>query len=162
MDDYLPSGENIIETKNANFLLRLDENELRRFGVFGIDAEMRLLGLGAGKESIGGKLYLTNFRLFFHSHSVNRFTGSLSIFLPKIVETKNTSGLITGIMEVVTRDRSFEFIAWGVPKFTVAVAAARDSLLPQQTEDLRVTVRDSPEKCGDGLKVFPSDLFVRF
>ncbi len=162
MQDYLMSGENIIKTKNANFLLRLDENELRRFGVFGVDAEMRLLGLGAGKESIGGELYLTNFRLFFHSHSVNRLTGSLSIFLPKIVKTKNTSGLITGIMEVVTRDRSFEFIAWGVQKFTVAVAAARTSLSPRQTEQLRITIRDSPEKCGNGLKVFPTDLFVRF
>ncbi len=64
MDDYLLSGENIVETKDANFLLRLDENGLRQFGVFGVDAEMRLLGLGEGKESIGGKLYLTNFRLF--------------------------------------------------------------------------------------------------
>lgn len=162
MDDYLLPGENIIETKGANFLLRLDENELRQFGVFGVDSEMRLLGLGEGKESIGGKLYLTNFRLFFHSHSVNRFTGSLSIFLPKIIETKQTSGLITKVMEVVTLDYSFEFIAWGVPKFMTAVAAARDSLLPQQTEDLRIAVHDSPEKCGDGLTVFPTDLFMRF
>lgn len=53
MDDYLLSGENIIETKGANFLLHLDESGLRRFGVFGVDAEMRLLGLGEGKESIG-------------------------------------------------------------------------------------------------------------
>lgn len=65
-------------------------------------------------------------------------------------------------MEVVTLDYSFEFIAWGVPKFMIAVAAARDSLSAQQAEDLRIAVRDSPEKCGDGLKVFPSDLFVRF
>ena len=82
--------------------------------------------------------------------------------MPNIIETKNNSGLITKIMKVVTLDYSFEFIAWGVTTFMTAVAAARDSLSPQQTEDLRIAMRDSSEKCSDGLKVFPTDLFVRF
>ena len=162
MENYLLPGENIIETKGANFLLRLDENELRQFGVFGVDAEMRLLGLGEGKESIGGRLYLTNFRLFFHSHSVNRFTGSLSIFLPNIIEMKDNSGLITRIMEVVTSGYSFEFIVWGIPKLMIEIAAAQGSLSPAQTEDLRIAVSNSPEKCGDGFKVFPPELIARF
>lgn len=158
MDEYLFAGENLIKTKGSNFLLRYKERCFRRFGE---DMGTKLLGLHE-KESIGGWLYLTNFRLFFQSHLVNRFNGTLSIFLPNIIETKNNPGLITKIMEVVTLDYSFEFIAWGVPTFMTAVAAARNSLSPQQTEQLRIAVRDSPEKCGDGLKVFPSDLFVRF
>ncbi len=158
MNDYLLSGERIIQTKSANFLLRYKERGLRRFGE---DMGTKLLGLHE-KESISGWLYLTNFRLFFQSHLVNRWNGTLSIFLPNIIETKNNAGLITKVMEVVTLDYSFEFIEWGVPKFMTALAAVRDSLSPQQTEDLRIAVLDSPEKCGDGLKVFPTDLFVRF
>jgi hypothetical protein len=164
MNDYLLSGENFIETKNANFLLHLDENELRRFGVFGVDAEMRLLGLGEGKESIGGKLYLTNFRLFFQSHSVNRFKGTFSIFLPTIIEAKDVSQPLTlgKVMQIVTQNHNFEFVVWKIPKLITDVTAARDSISPAQIEELRIAVRNAPEKCGDGLKIFPSDLFVRF
>ena len=52
MDDYLLSGERIIETKGANFLLRYQERGLRRFGE---DMGTKLLGLHE-KESIGGWL----------------------------------------------------------------------------------------------------------
>ncbi len=58
-------------------------------------------------------------------------------------------------MEVVSPNHTFEFIMWGVPKFMSAIAAARDLLLPAQSEALRVAVHSSPEKWGDGLKVFP-------
>ena len=159
MEDYLLSGENIIETKGANFLLRYKERGLRLF--FGEDIGTKLLGLH-GKESIGGRLYLTNFRLFFHSHSVNRFTGSLSVFLPNIAEMKDNSGLITRIMEVVTSGYSYEFIVWSIPKLMIEIAAAQGSLSPAQTEDLRIAVSNSPEKCGDGFKVFPPELIARF
>lgn len=155
MDEYLFSGESIIETKGANFLLRLDEHGLPRFGLFGVDSEMRLLDLPEGYESIGGKLYLTNFRLFFQSHRINRFTGTLSIFLPTIIETKDTSHFVSKIMEVVTPSHAFGFVVWGIPKLVAAITAARDSLSPAQSEALRIATCNAPEKCGDGLKVFP-------
>lgn len=159
MEQYLFAGESIIETKSANFVLRLDEHGLPRFR---FDGAMGLVGM-VGQEAIGGKLYLTNFRLFFQSHSVNRFNGAFSIFLPSIVETKNTSRFVTKKMEVATPSYRFEFVVWGIPALMAATASARGALTPAELETLEVAVRTAPEKCGDGLKVFPPlmDLFSR-
>lgn len=151
MDEYLLSGESIIETKGANFLLRLDEHGLPRFR---FDGAMGMVGM-TDQEAIGGKLYLTNFRLFFQSHSINRFNGAFSIFLPAIIETKDNSRFVAKKMEVVTPSYAFEFVVWGIPKLMQAVASARGALSPTQTEVLREVAQKSPEKCGDGLKIFP-------
>ena len=155
MDEYLFPGESVIVTKGANFLFCLEEHKLRGLGVFGVDAETRLLNLPEGHESIGGWLYLTNFRLFFRSHSVNRFKGTFSIFLPNVTEIKDISEFISKKLEVITPGYDYKFVAWGVPKLMIAIAAARDSLSPAQNEALRIAARNAPEKCGDGLKVSP-------
>lgn len=157
MDEYLFPGESIIETKGANFLLYLDEHGLPRFGLFGIDAQMLLTGLPEKSESIGGQLYLTNFRLFFLSHRFNRFKGTFSIFLHNIIEAKDVSQPLTlgKVMQVITQDHNFEFVVWKIPKLIAAINAARNSVSPAQIEELRNAVRRSPEKCGDGLKVSP-------
>jgi hypothetical protein len=154
MDEYLLPGESVIATKGANFLLSLEKYGLSRFGE---DLGTKLLGLH-GQESLGGHLYLTNFRLFFRTHKLNRFTGTLSIFLPAIIETKNNSGLIKKIMEVITSDYTFEFIVWGIPKLVTDITSARDAITPAQSAALRIAVQNSPEKCGDGLKVFPPEM----
>lgn len=163
MDEYLFSNESVIETKGANFVLYLDEYGLPKFGLFGLDAQLLLTGLPEKTESIGGHLFLTNFRLFFQSHHFNRFKGTFSIFLPSIVEARNVSQPLTlsKVMQVVTRNYKFEFVVWKIPKLIAAINAARDSVSPVQIEELRKAVRSSPEKCGDGFNVNPTvmDLF---
>lgn len=97
MDEYLFEGEHVLETKPANFVLSLTEHGLPRFR---FDGAMGAVGM-AGKEAIGGKIYLTNYRLFFKSHSINRFNGAFSIFLPTIEEIRDTSRFLAKKMEVV-------------------------------------------------------------
>lgn len=157
MDEYLFLGENVIVTKGANFLLHLDEYGLPRFGLFGLDAQMLLAGLPEKHESIGGWLYLTNFRLFFQSHRFNRFKGTFSIYLQNIIEAKEISQPLTlsKVMQVITDNHNFEFVVWKIPKLMTAINAARDSISPAQNEALRIAVRSAPEKCGDGLKISP-------
>jgi hypothetical protein len=155
MDEYLFSGERVLVTRGANFLLSLEEHKLRRLGVVGVDSEMRLLCLPEGDESIGGWLYLTDFRLFFRSHNVNRWKGTFSIFLTNVTEIKDISEFISKVLEVITPSYDYKFIVWGVPKLIAAIAAARDSLSPDQNEAMQNAARNAPEKCGDGLKVSP-------
>lgn len=157
MDEYLFSGECVIETKGANFLLSLDDYGLPRFGLLGVDTQMLLTGLPEKHESIGGWLYLTNFRLFFKSHRINRFKGTFSIYLPNIIEAKDISQPLTvsKVMQVITRNHNFEFVVWKIPKLITAIVHARAALTPAQHEALRMAVRNAPEKCGDGLKVSP-------
>ncbi|CAN5383558.1 hypothetical protein BH10ACI1_BH10ACI1_15440 [soil metagenome] len=157
MNEYLFSGESVIEKKGANFLLFLDEHGLPRFGLFGHNPQMLLNGLPEKTESIGGHLYLTNFRLFFWSHRFNRFKGTFSIFLPNIIEATDVSQPLTlsKMMQVVTLDHKFEFVVWKIPKLIVAINAARNSISSVQIEELQNAVRNSPEKYGDGFNINP-------
>ena len=120
--DLLP-GERVVLSKPANAIIRLDEHGLSRFPA---DQLMRVMGY-AGKEGIGGRLHLTNHRLLFKSHRVNRLTGQFSIYLPTITGLHDRSRWIAKKLEVATRLQTFEFVVWGVPAFisTIQAQAAR-------------------------------------
>ena len=149
--NLLLADETEIMSKGANFVLNLQENGLPRFR---FDGMMGAVGM-AGKESIGGHLYLTNFRLVFASHKINRFTGTFSIFLPSIEKMEDKSSFIVKKLEVVTPSYAYEFIVWGIPALVEAVNKAKGALSSTQFARVQQLAQSSPEKCGDGLKVFP-------
>ena len=74
-----------------------------------------------GMESVGGHLYLTNFRLLFESHSFNFQTGSTTIPLPNIVKLEKVwtkfLGLIplapNAIAVTINTGEVFNFTLWG-------------------------------------------------
>lgn len=106
-----------------------------------------------GKEAIGGKLYLTNYRILFKAHRLNRLSGKFSIALPTIQSLKDTSRLLAKRMEVGTGTQMFEFVVWGIPELIKAVQGARDGLAPAQVEELRTAAVENYGKFGKGLKV---------
>jgi hypothetical protein len=132
--DLLP-GERVVLSKPANAVIRLDEHGLSRFPA---DHLMRVTGF-AGKEAIGGKLHLTNYRLFFKSHRVNRLTGAFSIFLPTITGLHDRSRWIAKKLEVATRLQTFEFVVWGVPAFIATIQAQASQITAAQALELAAT-----------------------
>jgi len=69
-----------------------------------------------GVESVGGKLFLTNFRLYFKSHAFNVQVHELSIPLDEIksVELKNTLGIVPNGMAVTLKDGHEErYVVYG-------------------------------------------------
>jgi hypothetical protein len=147
-DDLLP-GEHLVLDKAANAVISIAEHGLSRFA---FDRYMGLVGM-KGKEAIGGRLYLTDCRLIFKSHAVNRLTGKFSVFLPTIVDVKDTSGFIAKKMEVATRAQKLEFVVWGIPELMAAIRTQRDLLGPPQRALLRAAVAANYARCGDGLKI---------
>ncbi len=129
--DLLP-GERVVLSKPANAVIRLDEHGLSRFPA---DQLMRVMGF-AGKEAIGGKLHLTNYRLLFTSHRVNRLTGGFSIYLPTITGLHDRSRWIAKKLEVVTRLQTFEFVVWGVPAFISTIQARAGQITTAQAMEL--------------------------
>lgn len=129
--DLLP-GERVLLSKPANAVIRLDEYGLSRFPA---DQLMWVAGF-AGKEAIGGKLHLTNYRLLFKSHRVNRLTGLFSIFLPTITGLHDRSRWIVRKLEVTTRLQSFEFVVWGVPAFISTLQAQAAQITAAQALEL--------------------------
>ena len=110
-DADLLDGESLIQTKSANAVIKIDEHGLSRFA---FDQLMWTIGM-KGKEAIGGKIHLTNYRLIFQSHAVNRLTGKFSIFLPTISDLKDASRFLVKKMHVATQTQQFEFVIWGIP-----------------------------------------------
>ena len=146
--DLLP-GETVLLSKPANAIIRIDEHGLSRFV---LDHLMWTVGM-QGREAIGGKLHLTNYRLLFKAHAANRLTGKFSVFLPTIEAVRDTSAGIVKKILVVTSAQSFEFVVWGIPKVLAAVEAARADFGPAQIETLKAAAIVDYEKCGDGLQI---------
>jgi hypothetical protein len=148
--DDLLAGENVILSKNANAIISVDEQGLSRFA---FDQLMWTVGM-QGKEAIGGRLHLTNFRLIFKSHAINRLTGKFSILLPTIQEVKDVSRFLTKKIEIVTKTQHFEFVVWGIPELIAAITAAKTKLTVEQIQSLGANAAADYQKLGDGLQVF--------
>lgn len=147
MKNYLFDGESILQAIAAKFVLQLDEQGIPR-----LRSDLKAAATG---ETISGTIFLTNYRLFFQSHGANRFSGTLSIILPTVVDVRDTSRFLTKKMDVSTSNYDFEFTAWGIPKLIAAVNESRAALKPEQADVFLAAAQATPTKYGDGLKIFP-------
>ncbi|MEV6021029.1 hypothetical protein [Streptomyces sp. NPDC051997] len=146
-EDLLP-GEGIILRKNANAVIDVRAAGLSRFA---FDDLMWLVGM-RNKEAIGGRLYLTNYRLVFKSHRFNRVRGTFSIFLPCIEEVRNSSMAATRQVTVSTGTQDFTFVVWGVPQLIETVDACRAEFDATYVADLAATAVAEPWKLGAGFQ----------
>jgi hypothetical protein len=135
--DLLP-GEEILLSKLANLLVRPSEYGLSEFAFGGSD----------GSEAIGGRAYLTSYRLVFAAHGLNRLTGAHSIFLPNIRNVRK--GWTT--LAVSTETQEYELLMWFNRRFFEAVEQERQAFGPKDLRRLRSLVRDNLSKVGQGLQ----------
>lgn len=69
-----------------------------------------------GIESVGGRLFLTNQRIYFISHNLNIQNHELSIPLDQILEVgkRNTLGIVpNGMFINLKTGESEKFVIWG-------------------------------------------------
>lgn len=74
-----------------------------------------MANLFRGMEGVGGKLKVTNKRLYFHAHAMNLQTGDTVILMDDIVAAKerNTMGLVPNGMSIITRGGiEYKFVLW--------------------------------------------------
>lgn len=155
--DELFAGEIVLVSKAANAIIRPSEYGLSRFP---FDQWMGAVGM-KGMEAIGGKLHVTNYRLVFKSHAINRLTGTFSILLPTIVDVEDASWFIVRKLAVVTRSQRCELVVWGVPKLISLIRSARAELTPAEEAALMQAVIRESEKLGAGLERFaPVDVSI--
>ena len=146
--DLLPT-EAVLLSKNANVVIRPDEYGLSQFAFDGL---MDAVGM-YGREAIGGRVHLTNYRLVFKSHAVNRARGAFSLFLPTIREVRNTSSGVKRQIDVATTTQAFTFIMWGVPSVIAAIESAKAALDPTAVKRLTDLALAHRARLGDGLEV---------
>lgn len=144
-------GETLILSKNANAVIEIDEHGLSRFA---FDHLMGVIGM-RGKEAIGGRLHLTNYRLIFKAHAFNRLRGTYGVFLPTVRQLRDTSSGVKRQCEVATETQKFTFVVWGVPGLISAIHSACSALGDEAKAQLGELALAHPERVGDGLKIAP-------
>jgi hypothetical protein len=150
-------GERVLLSKAANSIIKINDYGLKRLP---FDQLMPLVGF-QGKEAIGGKLHLTNYRIIFKSHSINRLRGKsinrlrgkFSVFLPTIQDIRDTSQFISKKMAVITQTQTFEFVIWGIPALMKEINSAVQLLTPEQNDLIKSIAIADYKKLGEGLEL---------
>jgi hypothetical protein len=137
----LPPGkllpaEIVLMKEGANYTIRLRDYQLptSAFRVL-----MPLIGM-AGKEAVGGLLYVTNYRLIFQTHEINRVQGTFDIFLPTIRNLQNKSFLFIRRIRITTGTHTYELVVSDVPALMATIEQGQHALTPSQQQHLQQLV----------------------
>jgi hypothetical protein len=127
-EENVVTGEVLIR-KNANYVIELAEyGVMRNSGSLlgsGIAAGMRMIGM-AGKEALGGKLFVTTHGFGFAAHALNPVRGNVFVPIHHVATIRDVSkGLSRQLEIVLTNGYTMLFIVWGVPKVIAALERAR-------------------------------------
>ena len=141
-------GERVLHSKLANLVIRPADFGLDDFAFGGL---LWVVGMKK-KESLGGALHVTNYRLIFKSHRYNRLRGMTSIFLPTVQQLKNRSVLVFRKLAVTTASAQVEFVVGEVDQVIAQVDSARQELDDATLAQLQDHVRNYPDKCSDELQ----------
>ena len=155
-ESLLLPGERVLTSKLANLVIRPEDFGLDDFAWGGL---LWVVGMKK-RESLGGALHLTNYRLLFKSHRYNRLRGLTSVFLPTIERLENRTVLVFRKLAVTTGTAKAELVVGEVDQLIAQIEAAREQLDAATITRLQGHVRNHPERCCDDLQ--PWTTFNRF
>lgn len=144
--DLLP-GEKIVTGELSNFVIRIDHVGLKRFA---FDQLLWTVGM-KNKEALGGKIYLTNYRLVFKSHQLNRLRGMVSIFLPTVLEISDNSNLIGDKIQIKTKYSNIELVVNDSKETISKIKNQIDNLNANDIQKIQQSAIEYPQKVSDGL-----------
>lgn len=128
---HLLEGETVLLEKAANAVLHPSDYGLSKIPVGSVG--LALMGW-RDMEAIGGKLHVTNYRLLFSSHAINRVTGTISIFLPTITQLRDVSRMLSKKLAVTTPSSESTFVVWGIPQLIAVIEQAKAAMTPDVAE----------------------------
>jgi hypothetical protein len=147
-DASLLPGEVVLLSKQANLVI-----DPKQFGLQNFAFGDFLWAVGMkDKESLGGAMHLTNYRIIFKSHRWNRLRGMTSIFLPTIERLENRSVLVFPKLAVATKSAEVEFVVSDVDDVRSQIASASEQIDESTLAALQQHVSKHWEKCSDGLQ----------
>lgn len=132
--DLFPT-ETVLLSKLANLWIKPSKHGLSRF------AFNEYIG---DNEALGGKAYLTNYRILFKSHGFNRMVGVESMFLSNVVQIHQK---LIGIT-VESTSQTYEMVMWFNGGFVSEARKRISELGPAETEKLKELIAEHPERLG--------------
>lgn len=154
----LINEEKIIYKKGANFIASVDEADLVRFCA---DQLMWLVGM-QGKEAIGGHLYITNYRLIFVAHAVNRLRGQFSIPL-NVVKNAHRQVKFPVCKLIIEASRGrYDFVNWNVRDALNAIASFQGEVPSELEAEMLETLTKNQPLCFVNALFVPQDTVKHF
>lgn len=151
-DTLLLPEEEIMGEEAANFIIVPKDFELKRFA---FDNLLWMVGM-QDREALGGKIYITNYRIIFKSHKLNRLRGMVSIFLPTIEKALNTSNVVTQKITIKTESTKSDFIVHNTEELLNKIEVEKGKLDQTTIENIQKYVLEYPDRCSHGLKAWNS------
>jgi hypothetical protein len=148
----LIAGEIVYFSSPANLVVRPKDFGLQKFA---FDQLLWTVGM-KDKEALGGSLHVTNCRLVFKSHKLNRLRGKTSIFLPIIRDVTNASFFVFQRIVVSTMSTKVEFVVLDPENVIRHIRRAQADMAPAAVEALKQEVLRRPSAFGDGLEAWSS------
>ena len=125
----LHPGERIILSKGANLVINSADHGLTP--ITGAWMRRPLLA-GRGDESLGGRLYLTNRRIHYAAHPINRVSAEFDIPLRELTSFTNVSVGIARMVRLEWSNTACVFVVWGIRGLLDSIESARNS--PESVE----------------------------
>ena len=144
----LLEAEQVLHSAPANLVVKVSDFEI---GPFAFDDLLWALGM-RGQEALGGRIHLTNRRLLFRTHQLNRLRGTLSVWLPTIQEAANTSYMMVQRLTVRTGSGRINLIIGDVDAFIGQIDEARKAITASDIAGIRSALEADPHRFVEGLK----------
>ncbi|MBK7865399.1 MAG: hypothetical protein IPJ65_43740 [Archangiaceae bacterium] len=155
MNEMLLSGEKLLATRPANLTFgfdpeaKLPDGSSANKAGSAIELLVRVAPQLVKPRSIGGKVHITSFRIYFASHRLNTTHGTCSIFFPNIVFEEPVTGVFAGQWVVKTATVTHRFAVRDAKELSQLVRHTRENAL--DVEALKTAVNGDLEKASSGI-----------
>lgn len=143
----LLEGENILFEEMANLVVKPKDFGLQKFA---FDDLLWLVGM-KDKETLGGRFYLTNYRLIFKTSRFNRLRGTISVFLPTIQRQTDKSFFLLKKLLIETELSKIELVIESPETVIQKIEAAKQLCGAEELEKIQHLAIENPQKVSDSL-----------
>lgn len=147
-EELLLPGERVCNSWLANLVIDPNDYGLNHLSV---GKHFWILGMKK-KESIGGRLHLTNRRILFRAHRFNRVVGHTSVFLPTLRQIKDHSYGLVRQVRISTSYTSLDFVVTSPRELAETIGISTSPLTQTDAVRLRADVVAFPERCTGGMR----------
>ncbi len=150
MNDALLPGEKVLAARPANLMFGFESDEKApTTQAEALILLAKLVPQMIKARSLGGKLHVTNYRLYFATHRLNTTRGSCSVFLPTILWDQPVAGLVSGQWVVRSGTASHRFAVRDPKELSQLLRQTQEK--PLDVAALKEHARANLEKVGAGI-----------
>jgi len=149
MNDALLPGEKVLATRPANLMFGFEIDGEKLAKDHPLQILPKLVPLLAKARSLGGKIHITSYRIYFATNRLNSTRGTCSIFLPTVIYDEPVVGAFAGQWVVRTRAAVHRFAVRDPKELSALMRQTKEQ--PLDVAELRTHAKANLEKVSEGI-----------